>query len=211
MKTTIRFFLVFFFILLWEVGGLKANTSDGVSVLPALSSQKKPLTGKEAADSYMRSTYRPSAFRYRKRSYSIGIYFSHFTSSTAHQSPFSPQQIGFSSGLTYLQKISSSEHVFFRGQLLLERSRNNTWYSALTPSLLFSVLPVYVGVGVPSLNLILPQDIFYMDWQLLTGIRFEVLNFLNFFIEAKWKNPLNIFDSSQRKTLHLLAGVLLLF
>ncbi len=210
MMIPIRFFLALFFILLWEIDHLKANTTDKISILPHLSSQQKPSVGKKAADAYIRSTQN-TPHRYKKKSYSIGIYFSHFTSSTAYQSPFSPQQQGFSSGLTYLQKISS-EHVLFRGDLSLEKSKNNTWHTSLTPSFLLSYMPIYVGVGIPSLNLTFPNNTFYMDWQLLTGIRlFEVLNFLNFFIEAKWKNPFNIFDTSQRKTMHLLAGILLLF
>ena len=205
-----RFFLILCFILLWKIDCLKANTTDETRVLPTLNVQHKPPIGKKAADAYIRST-QDTPHRHRERSYSVGIYFSHFTSSTAHQSPFSPQRQGFSSGLIYLQKISSSEHFFFRGDLLLERSKNDNWYSSLTPSVLLSFLPIYVGVGIPSLNLSLPRSTFYMDWQLLTGIRFEFLNFLNFFVEAKWKSPFRIFDTSQRKTLHLLAGVLLLF
>ena len=205
---TIRFFLIFLFILLWKIDDLQAT--DKVSTLPTSISQQKPSIGKKAADSYIISTQN-TPHRYKKRSYSIGVYFSHFTSSTAHQSVFSPQKQGFSSGLIYLQKISSSEHIIFRGELSLERSKDEIWYSSLTPSILLSFLPIYVGVGVPSLNLTFPDNIFYMDWQLLTGMRFEVLNFLNFVIEAKWKNPLNIFTSSKRKTLHLLAGISLLF
>ena len=205
-----RLFLILCFILLWEIDCLKANTTDETRILPTLNSQQKPPIGKAAADSYIRST-QDTPHRYMERSYSVGIYFSRFTSSTAHQSPFSPQQQGFSSGLIYLQKNSSLQHVFFRADLSLEKSRDDNWYSSLTPFVLLSYLPIYVGVGIPSLNLVLPRNTFYMDWQLLTGIRFEVLNFLNFFIEAKWKNPFHIFDTSQRKTLHLLAGVLLLF
>ena len=206
----VRFFLAFIFVLFVKASFLQADTTDQVRVLPTLSSQQKPPIGRQAADAYIRSTQN-TPHRHKKRSYSLGIYFSHFTSSRSDQSPFSPQQRGFSSGLIYLQKISSSEHILFRGELSLERSRNDIWYSSLTPSVLFSFLPVYVGLGIPSLNLMLPNNTFYMDWQLLTGIRFEVLSFLNFFIEAKWKNPFNIFTSSQRKTLHLLAGVSLLF
>lgn len=211
--------LVFFWI--WNSCQFAwANTNGKVSTLPPLSSKQRPPVGKKAADSYILSTYMTKANQYEKntksRGYSIGIYLTHFTISTAYHSPLSPKEQGFSSGLIYLQEFSASSNLFFRGHLSLDKSNNRHWSLSVIPLILYNLSPIYVGAGGPGLNFFLnapdSNNVFALDWQILAGIRFfEIFNFFNFFIEARWKNPFNIFDTSQRKTIHFLAGVLLLF
>ena len=196
-----------------------ANVNDEVNTLPLLKFKQRPPIGKKAADSYMLSTKETRTIYHKKNTkphkHSVGIYLSHFTISTAYHSLLYPKEQGFSSGLVYLQKISDSSHLFFRGHLSLEKF-NNSWYISVIPLILYNLLPVYVGIGGPgfnfSFNVPNSNNFFAMDWQLLTGIRFfEIFNFFNFFIEARWKNPFNVFDTSQTKTIHFLAGILLLF
>ena len=195
--------------------------------LPA-ESRQKPLTGRTAADSYIQSSHKAGLIGYSEydrdqlwQSKALGLGLGYFaTSAISPALALSFQEQGLSVGATYLKEISSSLHLFFRGDIAFEKAIDGPLYLTVLPFFVWRYFPIYLGVGGLGLNFFSDPSTrtalsLAMNWQILGGVQIlELFDCLILFAEIRWRKLLYVFDDDSQaypdRSLSFLIGTSLI-
>lgn len=201
----------------------------GTATLPT-EIEQKPLSGKEAADTYIKSTYKANAtessqYDKKHKAPTMSIDFNYFISSAINDEGsllFKGQ--GLALRASYLKEILSQFNIFFRGDLGFQKTRKGPVHLFLQPFFVWRLFPVYLGLSGLSLEFFSDlsdqrkKAFFAMSWQVLAGIQIPLFDRVILFTEVKWQNPLHIFNEvpdqynqSTMDSISLLIGTSLLF